>query len=162
MSRPVILLEILDDKSHVLSYLNYKVSLKIYKCQGGSTSLDGEIRRLDISPDKPIAVIPEDMIESAYQVLQGALYYMIADKLWRRTRNKGLLLAILITGRRQIKDYVDEAIEEYSRSKSYYTVVIAEDKWRKVWKHCVPITIDVLGRDLTPAVKNLRRMIQLL
>ncbi len=156
-------LEASGDGGYWLSYLGYKVGFKIYRCIGEKAGFGEEINRLDLPSNCPVAVIPLSMLSSAYQLIQGLAYYVGSEKLRLRIRNKGLLLAVLITGKRQLKDYILEASDSYSESdKIYYIVEIKRSYSWKPPSSCQAIRIEDLGIAIHPAVKNLKHLLDII
>ena len=116
----------------LINYMGKEIKAYIYVCDGTKKDIDKEIKELDISPSRPIAIIPFTMINSIWQIVFGIINYEIIHtyrkNLYNKFRNKGLLLSMLITGKRQLGDIINRLREEYTRSNSKYFVISLQDR----------------------------------
>lgn len=110
-----------------LEYLGFHHEISALICEKLSASLEDEIKLRGLGPEKPIALVPSSLISSPLQILQGAFHYIANAERFRRVRNRGLLLAMLMTGFRQLNDFISAAERGYARSASYYIVALEED-----------------------------------
>ncbi len=143
-----------------LSYLGYRVGFIIYKCVGEKPGFEEEVDALNPPSTCPVAIIPSLMLSTAYQVIQGIVYFTGSEKPRLRVRNKGLLLAMLLTGKRQLKDYIVEASDSYRKSGGTYYIVGLKCSYS--WKppsNCRIVRIEDLGTAIHPAVKNLKHLL---
>ncbi len=146
-------------------YNNVEILFSLYHCHKTERTLEDEIKILDIKRDDEIALIPSQLVKSRYQIVQALLYYMISEKIRRRYRTRGICIASLTTGIRQIKDLTSILKKEYDRSDSYYVVCVnkAVEKCRETLNEkCREIPLSSLGEDLRAAVKNLREILELI
>lgn len=148
-----------------LKYNNAEIQFSLYHCYKTGETLEDEIKILGIKRDDEIALIPSQLVISRYQIVQALLYYMISDKIRRRYRTRGICIASLITGIRQIKDLTSILKKEYNKSNSYYVVCINKgvEKCRETLNgKCREISLSSLGENLEITVKNLREILELI
>jgi len=101
---------------------NLSTCIYIYVCENKTKRLDQEIAFRGISPNVPIAIIPISLVESALQILQGALHYKIYSDRVKRVRNQGLFLASLVVGQRQLSGLINSMSLKINAGENYYIV----------------------------------------
>lgn len=138
MSAPLLELSVKGNRISI-TYLGSRYEVSAFICGKLSPSLEDEIRLRGIGPDKPVALVPSSLISSPLQILQGAFHYAVyADKL-KRVRNRGLLLAMLMAGFRQLNDFISAAEMEFARSADYYIVALGEEGFGKSMCRGLPL-----------------------
>ncbi|MEM2024696.1 MAG: hypothetical protein QXW94_00145 [Desulfurococcaceae archaeon] len=106
-----------------LEWRDQSIRVYTYLCESGG-SLTEEISRRGISPDKPVAMLPVSMVESPLQLIQGAIHYAMHAPRINRIKNRGLLLASLITGVTQLSELVESLERELRGRGNFYLVSV--------------------------------------
>jgi hypothetical protein len=123
------------DKIYELRYFGRKILFGILKCLKQNTSLKEELKLYN-KYFKTYALIPEKLLETDLQILQGIIHFYIYSETLKRIKNKGLLLLMLILGRKQLRDVIDDLSNGYQVSRNYYIVVIG-DELKHVPGNCI-------------------------
>ncbi len=141
-----------------LSFAGDKVVFSIVECLGRKDNFDDEVRLLDISPDTPVSIIPVNAIDTQLQFIQAVLGYIrYKDKL--RIRNKGLLIASLILGTRQVRETIELLRRTYIDSDKRYYIVCIETINACKRTSCKPVSIRFDNIANQRLVKNIRVLI---
>jgi hypothetical protein len=120
-----------------LRYFGRKILFGILKCTKQNTVLEEELKLYN-KYFKTYTLIPEKLLETDLQVLQGIIHFHIYSEALRRIKNKGLLLSMLILGRKQLRDVIDDLNNSYQVSKNYYVIVIiVNDKIEHIPGNCI-------------------------
>jgi len=157
----------------VLSYENYRdelrveigwrglhLSIYLYYCKNETGNLNSELQLRKASPAKPITLIPVTLVETPLQLVQGALHYKFYAGRVSRIKNQGLLLALLITGMKQLDELIELFSSELEKGVDYYLVGV--DALPGDLEGCKEV--DVTGaesRSLRALVKNTRLALSL-
>ena len=121
----------------ILWWRNLEVNIYLYSCHNITKDLASEVRMRGASPELPLALIPHNLVSSPLEILQGAIHYALYSHKIKRIRNRGLALALLITGIRQLEKLVSALEEELKRGTSYYVVGVNTDLRNK--DCCAPL-----------------------
>lgn len=144
-----------------LWWRNQKFLVYFYSCKNLSKDLASEVKLRGLTPDKPVAIIPARMIKGLVQLVQGAVHYKIYAESISRIKNKGLLLALLITGRKQLKELVD-ALELSIKSGEDYYIISLDEPLRKS-ELCTATDIEAgIPEELKQVVKNVDALLSYL
>ncbi|MGC9121759.1 MAG: hypothetical protein ACP5HP_02345, partial [Thermogladius sp.] len=100
----------------LIRYFGKEFEARIYQCWKKNEDIDAELQNLGLVPDLPVALIPSKLIENDVQLVQGLAHYYMNKNLLTRIRHKGLLLATLVTGFKQLKDLLGNLRVSYSQS----------------------------------------------
>jgi hypothetical protein len=151
------------DSKYIFNYYGKRIILQVYSCMGREPSLKGEVERLAIGENEPIALVPVSLLKTRLQLVQAVLYYLASPRLHERIRNKGLLLAALLTGSSQVEDTIRLLNEAYTVSHGEYYMVCLEGECASKASagSCKPIRMEELPSDLHVAVKNLEGIMRL-
>lgn len=142
-----------------LYFVGDKTVFSIVECLGRKDSFDDEIKLLEIGSDAPVSIIPVNAIDTQLQFIQAILGYIrYRDKL--RIRNKGLLVASLILGTRQVRETIELLRKTYTYSnKKYYMICIESiDICKRA--SCKPISIRFDSIANQRLVKNIRVLVE--
>lgn len=143
---------------------SFRVSM--YLCRNQSRSLEAEVNYRRITPDKPIAIIPVNTVNSILELLQGAVHYKLYSNRIRRVKNKGLVLALLCTGEKQLERLISTLETAISAGLDYY--VVAVDTELENRESCFPLGLEqrkfseLNSNDLSKLVKNVEALFALL
>jgi hypothetical protein len=148
--------------SLVVEYLGRVFNARFFLCSKTSRDLDSELQALGLSPELPVALIPVKLIENNLQLIQGVVHYFVNKELLTRIRHEGLLLAMLITGFKQLKDLLNSLREAYNETDKYLLVSATEVYNRPV--NCIdyPLGDTDFSRSITGNVKNVAVILDLL
>lgn len=151
-----------NNKIHVeLTWRNTSFDLYIYLCRNKTNKLLSEVQLRSIKPDDPAALIPVTLIETPLQLIQGAIYYRIYSDRLTRIRNKGLLLASMILGVKQLGELIDKLEKEVGRGVDYYLVSV--DTPLDAVNECSSINMEeVRSTSLSALVKNTQFVISMI
>lgn len=148
-----------NENVYELYFAGNKIVFSIVECLGKKDSFDDEIKLLKIDPDTPISVIPVNAIDTRLQFIQAILGYIrYKDKL--RIRNRGLLIASLVLGTRQVRETIELLRKTYTYSdKKYYMICVGcIDICRRA--SCIPVSIRFDNIANQRLVKNIRVLIE--
>lgn len=138
-----------------LWWRNRFFDLHVYICKNNSRNLVEEITFRGVTPDKPIALIPETLISSHLELIIGAAHYELYSHRTHKIKNKGLALALLTLGEKQLDRLIgllEKAVAEGSR---YYLVSLNRDVDKKNNCEVLKVESKTLNRDeLLKLVKN--------
>jgi hypothetical protein len=146
-----------------LSWRNLILDVYIYKCSNIYKNLLKEVEYRLIKPEDPIAIVPTSLIKTPLQLLQGSLYYKLYSNGIKRVKNRGLLLAMMITGNKQINKVVEALGVEIERGVDYYLVSLESPPSNT--NMCTPLSsleIDGSREVLRPLVKNTSTLLELI
>lgn len=111
-------------------------------------------------PTKPVTLIPSSLVETPLQLIQGALHYKLYANRITRIKNQGLLLALLITGTKQLNKLIELLNSEVENGTDYYLISI--DVPLENLEGCTKISVaDVRNESLSALVKNTRLVLSL-
>ncbi|MEM4481747.1 MAG: hypothetical protein QXK88_04100 [Desulfurococcaceae archaeon] len=143
-----------------LEWRDQSIRVYTYLCES-SGSLAEEISRRGVSPDKPVALLPLSMVESPLQLIQGAIHYAMHAPRINRIKNRGLLLASLITGVTQLSELVESLERELRGRGNFYLISVDAPPCNT--DKCVPIALrfneDMYSEKLIKNVKCILSMI---
>jgi hypothetical protein len=145
-----------------VEYLGRVYNARFFLCSKKSRDLDSELQALGLTPELPVALIPVKLVENDLQLIQGVVHYFVNRGLLTRIRHEGLLLAMLITGFKQIKDLLSSLKEAYSETDKYLLVSATQAYNRPV--NCIdyPLSNIDFSRSITGNVKNVTVILDLL
>lgn len=149
-----------------LWWRNLSFEVYLYMCKNLSGNLEFEVNYRGITPDKPIAIIPVDIIASPLELLQGAIHYKLYSHRIRRIKNRGLVLALLSVGEKQLEKLIDFLEDGIRAGSDYYVVAVDTDLGNR--EACVPISFKHEDlKDLDPGklgklVKNVDVLLSLI
>lgn len=145
-----------------LEWINRTVSVYIYECINKYLDLEREAVYRDISPSKPVSIIPLTLIKNPLQLIQGALHYDMYSNKITKIRNRGLLLASLMLGTRQISELVEAIKNELSRGVDYYLLSVNTPV--NALNECSPAGRQLIKetRSLDELVKNTKLLLSLI
>ena len=151
-----------DGKIHIdLTWRNASLDVFIHLCRNITSKLLDEVKLRAIRQDDPIALIPVTLVETPLQLIQGAVYYKIYSSRITRTRNKGLLLASMSLGIKQLNELVDKLGSEVEKGVDYYLVSV--DTEPVVTNSCNPADLSgVEDKSLRTLVKNTQFIISMI
>lgn len=99
-----------------------KIKAYIYTCEKLSKTLNEELETRNIESTIPQTIIPETITLSIHQIVQGILHYAIYASKQSRVKNRGLLLATMITGINQLSELIQRLTNSFQHSHYYYLV----------------------------------------
>jgi len=140
-----------------LHYFGEEIRFYTYECIGEKQSFTEELADLNIDNSKTIAIIPKKLIKDDFQIIQGVFHYHVFQDSFRKIRNKGLLLAMMILGFNQIERVVEEVGEKYSVDKTYLVVSLTEIGIDRV---CREYLFNNILNDTMTIVKNIHNLIK--
>jgi hypothetical protein len=146
-----------------LPWRSLTLDVYIYKCSNLYKNLLKEVEYRLIKPEDPVAIVPISLIETPLQLLQGSLYYKLYSNGVKRVKNRGLLLAMMITGNKQINKVVGALGVEIERGVDYYLVSLESPPLNT--NMCTPLSsleIDRSREVLRPLVKNTSTLLELI
>jgi hypothetical protein len=146
-----------------LPWRSLTLDVYIYKCSNLYKNLLKEVEYRLIKPEDPVAIVPISLIETPLQLLQGSLYYKLYSNGVKRVKNRGLLLAMMITGNKQINKVVGALGVEIERGVDYYLVSLESPPLNT--NMCTPLSsleIDGSREVLRPLVKNTSTLLELI
>jgi hypothetical protein len=146
-----------------LPWRSLTLDVYIYKCSNLYKNLLKEVEYRLIKPEDPVAIVPISLIETPLQLLQGSLYYKLYSNGVKRVKNRGLLLAMMITGNKQINKVVGALGVEIERGVDYYLVSL--ESLPSNTDMCTPLSslkIDGSREVLRPLVKNTSTLLELI
>lgn len=152
------------DGKYAVEYLNSRRIIYVYKCRKRWRALEEEVKYFENFVENTFAVIPINAVSTPLSLMIGVLLYNANASLTSRFRNKGLVLSMFITGRKQLYETIRLLKEKYVESDSYYLVVIdgyrdGEDRL----KECEPLSIEQSVKDVnTDVLKNIYNLINVL
>lgn len=151
-----------DGKIHIdLTWRNTSLDIFIHLCRNITSKLFDEVKLRSIKQDDPMALIPVTLVETPLQLIQGAIYYKIYSSRITRIRNKGLLLASMSLGIKQLNELVDKLENEIERGVDYYLVSV--DAEPAITSSCNPADLSgVEDRSLHTLVKNTQFIISMI
>lgn len=148
-------------KVKLLNIIN--VNIYIYLCNKLCKDLHEEVSKRGLNPVEPMAILPTKIVHSVLQIIQNSIHYKIYSKNLSRIKNKGLLLAMLITGINQVSKMLDLLERSYEESDSYYLVSV--DKKPLIINKCSPLELGnhlTIGLDPMHLVKNIDLLFQMI
>ncbi|WP_440060121.1 hypothetical protein ACSU1N_02920 [Thermogladius sp. 4427co] len=145
-----------------IRYLNSEYVAKTYICFKQCSTLKDEVTKLGLTPEQPIALIPESLVKYSLQILQGLIHYYANNNLFQRVKHRGLLLAMLILGDRQISELLENLEKGFASSKRY--ILVSADPGYGKPSNCEDYTLKdlTLPEDLTIVIKNIAVVLNLL
>ncbi|AFK50692.1 hypothetical protein TCELL_0267 [Thermogladius calderae 1633] len=146
----------------LVRYFGKEFEARIYQCWKKNKDVDAELQDLGLAPDLPVALIPSKLIESDVQLIQGVAHYYMNKNLLTRIRHKGLLLATLVTGFKQLKDLLENLRVSYSQSERYFIVAATGGFPRPPNCSDYEIHETDFAKDITNIVKNVAVVLDLL
>lgn len=152
------------DGDYTLNYFGYRWVIRIYECSKRGSSLEDEINDFKEIIKDIFAIIPTQAIKTPISLLIGTIMFNTNSSLTTRFRNKGLVLSMFITGRRQLYETVEILRKTYVESNSYYLVVIHScGESMAPLKECKPLNIEQSVKDVDINVlKNIYGLISVL
>lgn len=143
-----------------LNWRGLTVSLYAYFCENNSKSLIGEVSKRGVSPDAPMALVPTTLVESPLQLVQGAIHYAIYATRVTRIKNRGLLLASMITGITQLNELIENLESEFRDGADFYLVSV--DVPPSNTEECMPVALRCdKGVYLERLVKNVKNVLSM-
>lgn len=144
-----------------LKWRDLSVYIYTYICKNTTRNLDREIKLRNISPDKPITLIPKTLIKTPLQFIQGSIHYALMSSKITRIRNQGLLLAIFTTGIDQLSELINTLSSEIEKGIDYY--LLGVDTQPVNLDDCYPYTIRELGDGVNDViVKNINQLLSMI
>ncbi len=143
-----------------LKYFGRKMLFKVLKCFKQNPILEEELKLFN-QYFKIYALIPEKLLETDLQILQGIIHFHIYGETLKRIKNKGLLLSMLILGRKQLRDVIGDLNSSYQVSKNYYIVVIGNEL-KHIPSNCVYYRLSFenpVRRDYEVLSKNIQTLL---
>lgn len=121
------MLELLLQEDHLKLHIKWreapiKIKAYIYVCEKLCKTLNEELEARNIESTLPQTIIPETITFSIHQIVQGILHYAIYASKQSRVKNKGLLLATMITGINQLSELIQTLTNYFQYSHQYYLV----------------------------------------
>lgn len=110
-----------------LWWRNWFFDLYVYVCENTSRNLEEEIKFRGITPDNPVALIPETLISSHIELVLGAVHYKLYSHRIQRVKNKGLALALLTLGEKQLDRLINLIEKAVADGLRYYLVSLDKD-----------------------------------
>ena len=159
-----MVLEVYSPKPGLLSirYFGKEFEARIYQCWKKNEDIDAELQDLGLAPDLPVALIPSKLVGNDVQLVQGLAHYYMNKNLLTRIRHKGLLLATLVTGFKQLKDLLENLRVSYSQSERYLVVAATGGFPRPSNCSEYEIRKTDIAKDITNIVKNVAVLLDLL
>ena len=109
---------------YVIEYFGKKWVFYIYLCRKTNSTLQAEVSAIEKSITGIFSLIPNTLIKTFFSIIQGTLHFLIHRDKFRKARNKGLFLSMLILGKDQLKEVIDELEEHFNKCNQYYLVII--------------------------------------
>ncbi|MET1160244.1 MAG: hypothetical protein ABWW65_04725 [Thermoprotei archaeon] len=162
-----VVIEFRDIGSFIrINYFDKTYQASVCKCSRVHEKLDNEVvfltRQLEESCDV-FTIIPENIVtkeEILLRVIQGCIHYILYSNEFK-VKNRGLLLAMLILGHKQLADVIDNLNKAYASSSSYFLVIINPDKaCPSNCKGLAYSTIEFKRKFLSNLAKNILALIE--
>jgi len=140
-----------------LHYFGEEIRFYTYECIGEKQSFTEELVDLNIDDSKPIAIVPKKLIKDDFQIIQGVFHYHVFQNSFKKIRNKGLLLAMMILGFNQIERVVEEVGEKYNVDKTYLVISLTEIN---IDRECREYLFNNVLNDTMSIVKNIHNLVK--
>lgn len=108
-----------------------EVKLLVYKCFKKHEDLDKELAARNLSPEKPVTILPLTMFKTPLQLIQATAHYLAYREELSRFKNKGLLLLLLATGFTQINELLDDLRKNYAGGNEYLLLSLGDESFDK-------------------------------
>lgn len=151
----------LDDELRVnLGWLNSSFSVYLYLCENVTRDLDGELALRGVSLAHSITLVPRSIVKTPLQLVQGATHFKLYGHKVTKVKNPGILLGMLITGMRQISDFLSTTRTEIEKGEKYYLVAVGTRPGNT--QNCKPLKLtDMRNGNLWALVKNTKLVLSL-